>query len=95
MPHADDVPAPPQVAGAVQLPQVSVWPQPSPVSPQATFSAWHVVGAQVPPVPHTPRVPPPPQVWGEVQLPQLIVPPQPSAAIPHSTPVGHVVWGMH
>src|SRR5262249_14940636 len=68
-------PAPPQVCGAVQTPQVSVPPQPSEIVPQFFPCAAQVVGVQVP---QTFVTPAPPQVCGAVQTPQVSVPPQPS-----------------
>jgi hypothetical protein len=83
-PHLKWVPPPPQVSGAVQVPQLRVPPQPSPISPQLALTMAQVRGVHVPaPDPHLNGVPPPPQVSGAVQLPQLTVPPQPSDAMPH------------
>src|ERR1700677_3721753 len=45
-PHWLAIPPPPQVAGEVQVPQLSVPPQPSPVVPQLTPRAPQVVGTQ-------------------------------------------------
>ena len=79
-PHTLVVPPPPQVCGAVQVPQFSVPPQPSASEPQFFPCAAQVVGVQ----PQTFAVPLPPQVWGAVQAPQLSVPPQPSGHEPQS-----------
>jgi hypothetical protein len=87
------VPPPPQVAGEVHVPQLSVPPQPSLMDPQLSPCAAHVVGVHVPP-PHTLAVPPPPQVAGEVQVPQLSVPPQPSATDPQFLPSAEHVVGV-
>src|SRR5438034_7742454 len=57
------VPPPPQVWGAVQVPQASRPPHPSARDPQLAPCAAHVVGVQ----PQTFAVPPPPQVWGAAQ----------------------------
>ena len=73
----------PQVAGAVQVPQLTVPPQPFGAVPQfcpPTQACAGVCGMQV--VPQTLAVPPPPQVAGAVQVPQVTVPPQPSEAVP-------------
>src|SRR6059036_3379185 len=45
-PQTFATPAPPQVCGAVQAPQVSVPPQPSEIEPQFFPCAAHVVGVQ-------------------------------------------------
>src|SRR5215468_6383034 len=58
-------PPPPQVWGAVQVPQVSVPPQPSAMLPQVVPCAAHVVGVHVA-LPHTLATPPPPHAWGPV-----------------------------
>jgi hypothetical protein len=76
-PQTPGVPAPPQVCGAVQVPQFCVPPQPSPETPQDRPSAAQFFGVQAA-VPHLPG-PPPPQMAGAVQVPQLMTPPQPSA----------------
>ena len=57
-PHTPGVPPPPHVLGDVQVPQVSVPPQPLDHEPQFFPSAAHVVGVQLepahcPPVLHT------------------------------------------
>src|SRR5215510_9650338 len=85
-------PAPPQVWGAVQTPQVRVPPQPSGMVPQFLPWAAQVVGVQGAGVPQTLATPPPPQVWGAVQTPQVSVPPQPSGMVPQFLPcAAHVV----
>src|SRR5438094_5907967 len=90
-PQTFATPPPAQVCGAVQVPQVSVPPQPSAIVPQFFPWAAHVVGVQ----PQTFATPPPPQVWGAVQVPQLSVPPQPSAIVPQFFPWAAHVVGVH
>jgi hypothetical protein len=51
LPQTFVTPPPPQVCGAVQVPQSSRPPQPSPAWPQLKPSALHVVGVHVGP-PH-------------------------------------------
>jgi hypothetical protein len=46
-PHVNGVP-PPQVSGAVQLPQSITPPQPSPIGPHVAFSDAHVTRPQAP-----------------------------------------------
>ena len=47
-PHWPATPAPPQVAGGVQVPQLGMTlPQPSPDGPQAMLSCWQVIGWQL------------------------------------------------
>jgi hypothetical protein len=55
----------------MQLPQLSMPPQPFEMLPQVAFCAAQVVGVQ----PHTLAVPAPPQVCGALQTPQLSIPP--------------------
>ena len=81
-PHTFAAPAPPHVWGAVQLPQLSVPPQPLAAEPQSLPSAAQVAGVQ----PHTFAMPPPPQFWGAVQVPQLRVAPHASATVPQFLP---------
>ena len=87
-------PPPPHVAGAVQVPQSSVWPQPSDSDPQFASSAAHVVGTQV--------LPPPAPLGIFVQAPFVHAssePQSPSALHataqtpvgPHTSPEGHCV----
>jgi hypothetical protein len=66
----------------VQLPQLSVPPQPSGIEPQFLPCFAHVVGVQ----PQTLAVPPPAHVCGEAQLPQFRVLPQPSGTEPQFLP---------
>jgi len=96
-PQTPGMPPPPQVSGAVQVPQLRVPPQPLPLEPQLMPSSWHVCGVQLPPSmkPHCPGVPPPPHVWGGVQGPQLMAPPQPSPAGPQPMFCCAQVWGTH
>ena len=83
-------PAPPQVVGAGQVPQLSIFPQPSAIMPQLAPRAAHVVGLH----PHLPDVPPPPQVAGATHgLPQSSALPHPSEACPHSTPTSEHFFG--
>jgi hypothetical protein len=84
-------PAPPQVCGAVQAPQVSVPPQPSGIVPQFFPCAAQVVGVHVP---QTFATPAPPQVCGAVQAPQVSVPPQPSEIVPQFFPCAAQVVGV-
>jgi hypothetical protein len=101
LPHALAVPAPPHVSGAVQVPQLSVPPQPSACVPHVAPSSVHVFGVQVCAAPQTLGVPPPPQLSSPVHVPQLaIVPPQPSPAGPQliAVPPGPAfahVFGTH
>src|SRR5262249_60361435 len=78
-PQTFATPAPPQVAGAVQTPQVRVPPQPSGTVPQFLPRAAQVVGVQMP---QTFAV----QTFGAVQTPQVSVPPQPSEMVPPLAP---------
>src|SRR5438132_9214572 len=79
----------------MQLPQLSVPPHPSEMTPQFLPCAAHVVGVHVP-MPHTFCVPPPPHVFMPVQVPQFSVPPHPSAAVPQVHPrAAHVVGEQH
>src|ERR1700733_10659376 len=92
-------PAPPQNAGATQLPQLIVLPQPSPCVPQVAPSCAHVLGVHgvppsTPPCPHL-FAPPPPQNAGAVQLPQLSVPPHSSPCVPQVAPSCAHVFGTH
>ena len=80
----------PQTCPSVQVPQLSVPPQPSDAVPQLSPSGHVVAGVQ----PHWLATPPPPQVSGAVQVPQLRVPPQPSDTEPQLSPAGHVVRGV-
>jgi hypothetical protein len=86
-PHWPGTPPPPHVCGAVQAPQSSWPPQPSPAGPQVMFCCWHDCGVQLgaPQGPHTPvALPstwlhcPPQQSELSVQLPhaatQLVAP---------------------
>jgi hypothetical protein len=94
-PHIPGVPPPPQVCGALQLPQldtVRITPQLS-----APVNGPHVLPRREqnavldsPVQPHTPGVTPPPQVCGAVQpehatpIPQLLI------TLPHLAPFWHV-----
>ena len=90
-PQTFATPAPPQVCGVVQAPQVSVPPQPSEIAPQFFPCAAQVVGVQVP---QTFATPPPPQVCGAVQAPQVSVPPQPLEIVPQFFPCAAQVVGV-
>jgi hypothetical protein len=73
---------------------MSIPPQPSPVVPQPTPSAAHVVGVQVAAslCPQTLGFPPPPQVSAPVHVPHASIPPQPSDCAPQLKPsFAHVV----
>ena len=78
------VPVPPQIWGAIQVPQASQPPQPSGIAPQVFPCAAQVVGVQPPA--HTFGVPPPPHVLGALQAPQPSVVPQPSGIVPQFFP---------
>ena len=91
-PQTFEVPAPPHVCGLVQLPQLSVPPQPSPMLPQFFPWAAQLVGVH----PQTFEVPAPPHVCGLVQLPQLSEPVHPSEMVPQFLPwAKHVVSDPH
>ncbi len=83
-PHTFGVPAPPQVCGAVHVPQLSDALQPSEIVPQFLPSAPQVVGLQGV-GPHTLGVMPP-QTSVPEQVPQLSVPPQPFPIVPQFLP---------
>lgn len=109
-PHLLDTPPPPQVAGAVQVPQSSKPPQPSGNEPHSAPAFAQVVGVQVPTGQAGQlRIPPHPSPCGPqrpphasgVQTgpesghgPQSIVPPQPSPDGPHFTPSAAQVFGV-
>jgi hypothetical protein len=82
-PHCPDVPAPPQVSPAGQVPQLIALPHPSPAGPQPIFCTPHDRGTHAPPsgAPHCPEMPPPPQVSPVGQVPHSI-------ALPHPSPAG-------
>ena len=81
-PQTFAVPAPAQVSGEVQVPQLSVPPQPLEMVPQFAPCAAHVVGVQ----PHTFIAPAPPHDSGALHMPQLSIPPQPSGIEPQFLP---------
>ncbi len=90
-PQTLGVPSAPQIAGAVQLPQSSVPPQPSEIMPHSALSALQVVGTQS----HTLGVPPPPHVSGATQDPQSSgCGHVPFAMLPHSAPSSAQVAGV-
>jgi len=95
VPQTLGIPPPPQVSGAVHVPQLSELPQPSPWVPQFTASSAHVFGTQLDATPHLLGAPPPPHVPASPQLPQLSWPPQPSPAGPQSNPSSAHVFGTH
>ena len=92
LPQTFAIPAPPQVCGAVQMPQSSVLLQPSPRLPQFFPCAAQVLGVQAA-EPHTFAVPPPPHVCGDVQVPQVSVLPQPSLMLSQFLPCATQVVG--
>jgi hypothetical protein len=95
-PQTLGVPPPPHIAGAVQLPQWSRFPQPSPTGPQFAAACVQVRGTQG--VLGTPQVfaaPPPPHVAGALQLPHMMMLPQPSAIGPQVAPADMHVRGTH
>jgi hypothetical protein len=90
-PHTLTVPPPPQVCGAVQVPQLATVRAVPQLSVPATCpqflparvqKAAFVSAAQ----PHTFTVPPPPQVCGAVQVPQLTVRIVPQLSAPATCP---------
>jgi hypothetical protein len=92
LPQTLVMPPPPQVSGAVQVPQSIMAPQPLFCMPQEALSCWQVKGTQGP-VPHL-FAPPPPQYAGAVQLPQSTTPLHPSACNPHMAPICEHVSGV-
>src|SRR5438067_1539279 len=80
-PQTLGIPPPPHVSGALHLPQLSAFPQPSPAGPHVKPRLPQVAGVQVL-VPHLPG-PPPPHVSVPMHGPQSRGPPQPSPAGPH------------
>src|SRR5438067_9612800 len=91
-PQTFAVPPPPQVCGAVHVPQESVPPQPFDTDPQLAPAAAQVVGVHPPP--QTFAVPPPPQVCGVMHVPQESVPPQPFEIEPQFFPWAAQVVGV-
>jgi hypothetical protein len=83
IPQTPGTPPAPQLWGAVQFPHWIRPPQPSPMGPQLTCWAAHVVGVHDVLPPHWLGVPPAPQLCGGVQLPHWTMPPQPSLTGPH------------
>ena len=82
---------PPQVSGAVHVPQSTTPPHPSGTVPQSSPAGHAVAGVQ----PQTLGLlgVPPPQVCGAVQVPHEIVPPQPSGMVPQLSGAGHAFKG--
>ena len=77
--------APPQIAGAAQVPQSRVPPQPSPTTPQNREPpALQVRGTQPAPATHNPEAL---QIWGKSQPPQSMARPHPSPTRPQYLPV--------
>jgi hypothetical protein len=97
-PHTFDWPPPPHVSGAGHVPpsgaQLTLPPQPSPMTPQFIGLGQDVTGTQPELPPHTLSVPPPPHVSGAVQVPQLYVPPHPSPCRPQLVPAHAAVMEM-
>ncbi len=83
-PQACGTPPPPQVSGALQLPQSRMLLQPSEISPHSAASSAQVLGVHDE-VPHWLGPSPPQNSPGE-QPPQSSVLPQPSSTEPHSAP---------
>jgi hypothetical protein len=83
-----------QVAGEVQVPQLSMLPHPSEIAPQVAFSDEQVFGEQVP-TPQTSDVPPPPHVSGDPQVPHMSAPPHLSGLFPQLTWRPAQVAGTH
>jgi hypothetical protein len=80
-PQTFGVPSPPQVAGAVHVPQFRVPPQPSEMFPQFLLCAAHVVGVQQTFATQVPA-----------HVPQSRAPPHPSEIVPQFAPCpAHVV----
>jgi hypothetical protein len=78
---------PPQVAGAVQVPQLRKPPHPSAGAPHVAPSDAQVALVQ----PHVPDM----QVLGDVQVPHWRLLPQPSTAVPQLLPCCAQVIGVH
>ena len=87
-------PPPPQVSGAVHVPQGMTLPQPSPCCPQFTPRLPHVAGTHAAVPPQTLGVPPPPQVCGALHGPHCRRPPHPSATGPQVAPASAHVRGV-
>ncbi len=83
-------PPPPQVWGAVQVPQSTTLPQPGPPHPSLVIPQSNPWAAQVFGVhsgtPQRLGRPPPPHCWHVGQPPQSRGPPQPSVTVPQSKP---------
>src|SRR5262245_34239039 len=103
LPQTPDTPPPPQMYGAVQVPQSAVRPpQPSAILPQLTpgYSAQVFLAHGDPPsvskeLPQTLALPPPPQISPAlVQVPQSMVAPQPSPARPQLYARSVQVFGL-
>jgi hypothetical protein len=93
-PHTLATPSPAQVAGAVQVPQSSMPPQPSPIVPQYREApALQVNGTHPAPATHNPDVL---HAWVASQPPQSFERPHPSPTFPQYLPVPtSQEFGMH
>jgi hypothetical protein len=91
VPHTPGVPPPPHVAGAVQVPQSMMLPQPSPCTSQSKPICAHVSGQQPQPPPHLFAL----HVCEPGHVPQLMALPHPSPAKPHWKPSWAQVCGTH
>jgi hypothetical protein len=87
-PQTDATPPPAHVAGAVQPPQSSMPPHPSPMVPQKRDApALQVMATHPVPATHNPEVL---QTWVPSHPPQLFARPQPSPTVPQYLPVATV-----
>jgi hypothetical protein len=90
LPHTLAVPPPPQVLGAMHVPQLSTLPQPSPMGPHVAPIEAHVRGTQGMPASgaeaHWLGTPPPPHICPVEQVPHWSRFPQPSASGPQVAP---------
>jgi hypothetical protein len=80
LPQTDGTPPPPQICGAVHVPQLAINPpQPSGHGPQLIPAGHAVAGTHGCGTLHTFGMPPRPHIWpeGQVPVPHVIVPPQP------------------
>jgi hypothetical protein len=101
LPHRLGVPPPPQMYGALHVPQSSRPPQPSPTAPQFAPTSVQLRGVHAAPLsptyglPQTLGTPPPPQMYGALHAPQSSKPPQPSPTGPQFAPTSAHVRGVH
>jgi hypothetical protein len=84
------VPFAAHVAGALQVPQSSLPPQPSSATPHSAPRSEQVFGLQ----PQTLTSPSPPHDDGAVHAPQSSIEPQPSAIVPQFFPCIAQVLGL-